>query len=185
MEERIRTERDLVLQAKSGDLAAYQVLIESHQDSVARIAYRFSNNFHSAEDISQDVFIRAFDKISQYDEAKGAFSSWLFQITKRLALNSRRKFEPASIPFLPDTEDPSDSPSKVADRRDQFKALDRALDQLAEPFRSSFILAEIEELPLSIVAEIENAPEGTIKSRLHRAKQSLRKTLQSEQTRTS
>lgn len=159
--------------ARKNDREAIRRLVELHRDTAIRIAFRISGDFHSAEDIAQDAFVKAFQKLDQYSAEKGPFGPWLFQIAKNLALNSRRRQRPIPFATVPDTETTSPAPHL----RDEMDLLDHALENLNEKFRTPFVLAEIEQLPLATVAQMEDVPIGTIKSRLSRAKESLRASL--------
>ena len=167
---------DLAYRARNGDLAAYRTLVETYQEQVLRIGFRISGDFHAAEDIAQDSFLKAFRKLDTFDPNKGRFSSWLFRITQNLALNARRKITPFPTPTKEGSGD-LPSPSQATEQRDQMRQLDEVIQSLEEPFRTTFLLAEVEELPIAQISEIENVPIGTIKSRISRAKAKLRESL--------
>lgn len=173
MEVEPNNEREWITRARQSDSVAVRHLVDLHRDTVIRIAFRISNDFHAAEDIAQDAFVRAFEKLDQFSPDKGEFAPWLFQITKNLALNARRRQRPIPFAAVPDTE----TTLPTSQNRDEMQLLDKALDELDEKFRTAFLLAEVEQLPVSTVAEIEGVPVGTIKSRLSRAKASLRGSL--------
>lgn len=177
MEGPATTDYDLAARSRSGDLGAFRSLVTAYQEQVIRIAYRVSGDFHAAEDIAQDSFLRAFQKLDSFDPSKGKFSSWLFTITRNLALNSRRKVEHFPSPSIDEESTDLPSPAENSEQRDQMRQLDRAINEIEEPFRSAFLLAEIEELPLQQISEIENVAIGTIKSRISRAKASLRESI--------
>ena len=172
------TDRELVSRARNGEPSAIRELVEIHRETVIRIAFRVSNDFHAAEDIAQDSFLRAFEKLDQFSPDRGNFAPRLFQITKNLALNARRRQRPIPFATLPETAAlQAEATTYQSHHRDEMQLLDEALDQLGEPFRTAFILAEIEQLQIKTIAEIEGVPDGTIKSRISRAKASLRTTL--------
>lgn len=174
-------DNDLASRTCGGDHAAFRLLVERYRDQVVRIAFRIANDFHAAEDIAQDSFVRAFGKISQFDPDKGSFSSWLFTITKNVSLNARRKRNPIPIETAGAESCDRPDPAGNSESRDQYRQLDAAIDELEEPFRSTFLLAEVEELPLKQIAEMEGAALGTIKSRISRAKSRLREALKPSQ----
>ncbi|MEM7601398.1 MAG: sigma-70 family RNA polymerase sigma factor [Verrucomicrobiota bacterium] len=158
-----------------GESQEFSEIVKRHQESVIRIVWRLSSDYHHAEDIAQEAFIKAHDHLGSFDPEKGKFSNWLYAIATNLGRNAHRKIKPFSSDDLRQIEESSfESPALTLERREQFERLDRALNRLEEPFRTSFILAEIEEIPLSDIAEIESAPTGTIKSRISRAKDKLR-----------
>lgn len=178
MEDTSARDCELVTRTLAGESSAFRELVELHQAVVLRIAFRLSNDFHGAEDIAQEAFVRAHAKLRQFSPERGAFAPWLYQITKHVALNARRKSFPVPFPVLPDSPDDSRSPAESSMQEDDMRILDEALAKLKEPFRTAFLLAEIEELPLAMIAEMEGVPTGTIKSRKNRARAMLREALQ-------
>ena len=179
----IRSDEELVTLALV-NTAVFEQLVARYQQLVFRVIYQFIQDHHQAEDLSQDCFIRAFQKLEMFDSGKGTFKTWLLTIARNLARNAIRKkvaTSPGNDQALPELA-VTVSPLSQAQRREAVHELDRALDELAEPFRTAFILAEIEELPLAEVAAIENVALGTIKSRLSRAREQLRVTLTSQST---
>ncbi|MEM9017684.1 MAG: sigma-70 family RNA polymerase sigma factor [Verrucomicrobiota bacterium] len=178
-------ESSLALEAARGDESAFRLLVERFESRVVRLAFRISDDFHAAEDIAQESFVRAYQSLHSFDPDKGNFSSWLFRITKNTALNHRRK----RIPIPADIDESSQqgreaSPDFTCERIDEMRRLDVALNQLKEPYRSTFILAEIDERPLKEIATIEEVPLGTIKSRISRARAKLKLSLQKVRTET-
>ncbi|MEM0968245.1 MAG: sigma-70 family RNA polymerase sigma factor [Verrucomicrobiota bacterium] len=170
-------DNSLAARAARGDLASFQVIVERYQTSIFRMTFQFVKDYHLAQDLAQEVFVRAFRNLAKFDPERGNFSTWLYTIARNASCSALRKVKPFHRSHsLPEAEDEV-TPSSHATRHDEFLRLDAALAELEEPFKSAFILAEIEELPLAQVAEIEAVPVGTIKSRVSRAKERLRRIL--------
>lgn len=178
MEREEANDAECVKRTIRGDHLAFREIVERHRDPVIRIVWRLSGDFHQAEDIAQDAFLRAHAHLKKFDPEKGSFTTWLYTIATNLARNAHRKIRPLPTAETEEIEDRTDdTPSKSMERREQFQVLNTALNELADPFRTAFILGEVEELPLVDIATIENVPVGTIKSRISRAKEKLRLTL--------
>ncbi|MEM1297490.1 MAG: RNA polymerase sigma factor [Verrucomicrobiota bacterium] len=170
-------DNSLAAGAARGDLASFRAIVERYQTPIFRMTYQFVNDYHLAQDLAQEVFVRAFRSLAKFDPERGSFSTWLYTIARNASCSALRKIKPfEGSDSLPEVEDEA-TPSSHATRLDEFLRLDAALSELEEPFKSAFILAEIEELPLAQVAEIDGVPVGTVKSRVSRAKERLRRIL--------
>ncbi len=174
------SDQQLIDRVRNGQTEAFAQLILRYQNQVFRIHFQFTQDHQIAEDLTQECFVRAYRKLDSFDASKGALSTWLFTIARNLARNalSKRSHEGSSLGSVAEPSH-EDSPQKLTSRRETAQRLDLALAALPEPFQSAFILAELEELPIRQVAEIEGVPVGTIKSRVSRAKAKLREALQS------
>ena len=176
-----RDETQLIRRIRAGEHEVFRVLVEAHQGSVFRVCLHLLGDRARAEDLSQDTFVRAFQKLEQFDETKGEFAVWLVTIARRLCLNAMKK----ATPFLmadPTEPEPSliegERPDKMLTRSETFRSLDAALAGLSDEHRRVFVFAEIEELSHDDIARIEGVAVGTVKSRLSRSKQILRDSLQ-------
>ena len=169
-------DRELVRRVLAGQTDDFRVLVDRHQQSIFRFASGLVGNREEAQDVMQEAFLAAFVNLSGYDSSRAAFSTWLFTIARNRCLNllkQRRPIdhnEPDSIGDVP-SADPLVS-------QELSQQLDRALAALPVEQRSAFVLAEIEELPYAEIARIEQTSVGTVKSRIHRAKQRLQSLLE-------
>ena len=172
-------ERDAraIRRIREGDRAAYRELVQRYQAPLLRFLASLVLDRHTAEDLAQEAFLLAYRQLARFDPQRGQFATWLFTLARNLALNVQRR----RVKVSPLSDEAIAVPA-VADRADQQRAwmqqLDRALHQLPAEQRSAFHLAEVEQLPYAMIAEIEGIAEGTVKSRVSRAKERLRKTLQ-------
>jgi RNA polymerase sigma-70 factor (ECF subfamily) len=145
-----------------------------------RPLHRFIRNLvpdtHDGEDIAQEVFLTAYRRLSSYDPAQGAFSTWLLTIARNKCLNALEKRRPLVLDTLPEASGPRTPDAELAEA-ELFRLLDKALDTLPFAQKSAFVLAEIQGLSLEEIGRIEGVPVGTVKSRLCRAKEKLRSLL--------
>jgi RNA polymerase sigma-70 factor (ECF subfamily) len=183
-------EAALINEAKEGDLDAFNRLVLAYQDVVYNQAYRVMGESFSAGDATQDAFISAYRKIKTY--RGGSFKAWLLRIVTNACYDElrRRKRRPTS-PLIPHTEtneeidsphwiaDPAESPEDHAVREELSEAIQTCLNTLSMEFRTAVVLVDIQGMDYSEAAVVMGTPLGTVKSRLARARGSLRECLAS------
>jgi RNA polymerase sigma-70 factor (ECF subfamily) len=126
-----------------------------------------------AEDLTQIVFVEAFRRLKDFDPARSRFSTWLFMIARSRVLNALKKKSPILLAELP--EQYADAPE--SEGRDRLRTLDQALHQLPGKQKRAFTLVALEELSYAEAAQIECTTVGTIKSRVSRAREFLKASL--------
>jgi RNA polymerase sigma-70 factor (ECF subfamily) len=153
-------------------VADFERLVRENQTLVYRIAFGLLRNRTDAEDVSQEVFLRAFRKQGRLQEVE-RFRDWVARITWRLALNHKRWFSRSL------RRDTLWLESKPPEREDpeSLRALRQEVDRLPEKLRQVVMLSAMEELETRDVARILEIPEGTVRSRLHQARKLLLKAL--------
>jgi RNA polymerase sigma-70 factor, ECF subfamily len=181
-------EQILINKAKDGDLEAFNQLVLIYQDIVYRQACYWLKDLDKAADITQDVFVKAFQNLASF--RGGSFRAWLLRIMTNTALDElRRQKRHPVIPLQPcDNEDEeiespfwlidhSASPEEISEQRSMSRELERALTRLPASYRLIINLIDIEGLDYKEAAHALGAPIGTIKSRLARARVMLRERL--------
>src|SRR5882672_2186758 len=183
-------DRSLLKRLRDRDEKAFRELIERHRDRVFNITYRMLNNRAEAEDVAQEVFISVFKTIETFrEEAK--FSTWLYRVTvnhckNRIKYLARRHNqghdeldESASSGANGAIGGPAPSaPDRALEGAQLEKLLQDAIANLDDDHRVVVVLRDVEDLSIEEICEITNLPDGTVKSRLHRARLVLRKKLQ-------
>lgn len=183
-------ESQLIRQAQRGDLEAFNALVLHYQDRAYTVAYRIMGDEASAADMAQDAFITAFRRLDSY--RGGSFRAWLLRIVTNTCYDElrRRKRRPATSfedmagaemddgPPLPDH---SPTPEQVAQQNELNRAIQNCIEGLGEAQRIILVLSDIEELSYQEVADIAGVKVGTVKSRLSRARVSVRDCLQTFQ----
>lgn len=181
------SDADLVDRARGGDVAAFGRLVERHQDYIYNAVYHLVGHEHDAEDIAQDVFVRAYSGLAGF-EGRAKFSTWLYGIM----LNSvrshwrRERGRPAlSLEGQDEDEDrdtdppaDADGPEALGMRREQVRLVRAAIAELDEELREIVVLRDIRGLSYEELSEALGLPDGTVKSRLHRARQLLKDKLE-------
>jgi RNA polymerase sigma-70 factor, ECF subfamily len=159
-----------------GDADAFRALVERYQNPVRRMVRNYTSDSHGYEDIAQEVFLTAYRKLAKFDPTRSCFSTWLFTITRNLSWNALRKTQPLVMQEIPERQSGA-NPDQQMQEQEYGSVLEKALQALPGRFRRAFVLAEIEKLSYEEIARIEGVRFGTVKSRIHRAKQKLQAAL--------
>lgn len=172
---------ELVRQAKAGDLTAFDALVARHYEQVFALAFHLLGNADDAADATQEAFLKAFERLSQF-RGDAAFSTWLYRITVNVCHDWHRRRQ--SVPFsqLSDEEGEAVSwaeatepdPEEEWQRRERREAVQKVLQQLPDDFRQVLILCDLQGLTYAEAAKVLGVPEGTVKSRLHRARHAFK-----------
>lgn len=182
--------RQLIYAAQAGDNAAFGELVTVYRDRVYAIVYQMVNSEADAWDFSQEVFIRAWKALPRY-EARASFATWLFRIAHNVVYDHfRSKKNRANVEFdeaLLTNVDPHATTGNRAPAPDEALAnselgarIHAALQQLGDEQREVVILKEIQGLSYRQIADVTNASEGTVMSRLFYARKKLQQLLSDE-----
>ena len=175
----------LVERWQAGDREAFEVLVRRHERRVFRLLYRMLGSREEAEDVSQETFLNLHRHGRRF-RRESRFSTFLYRVAANAALNRRRSLgrersrmdalatRQAVGESLPET--PRD-PEGAAERREQSRRVQQAISSLPERLRLPLVLFDIEGLAYSEISRVAGIPEGTVKSRIHRARQALRQEL--------
>lgn len=169
-------DRNLVRRVLMGDTAAERALYERHVDRIFRLAYRMAGDATQAEDLTQDAFIRAFDRLADY-RGDAPFGAWLHRVAVSVILSALRKRKRVqSIESLRDDLEPLGAAAPAADH-DLKRRLATAVDGLDDPHRMVFVMHDMEGFTHQEIAAAMDTPVGTAKARLSRARRKLRDAL--------
>ena len=165
----------------------WENIVEQHSARVYRLAYHLTGNQHDAEDLTQDVFIRVFNSLSQYKP--GTFEGWLHRITTNLFLDRMRRKKRIRFDFMADddsavpTSESFDRHERSGQPEDAFDMshlgddIVQALAELPPEYRAAVVLSDIEGLSYEEIAATLGIKMGTVRSRLSRARAKLRESL--------
>jgi len=175
-------ERSLVLQAKNGSQEAFTLLIRNYIQRVYRTAYAILHNADDAEDVAQETFVRAFQNIGRFDEARPIFP-WLHRIARNLSLNriERVNNRESRLPDMDYIEGRGPGPEKSLMDSEQIEAVRRAVQRLPDAHREIIELSHFQECSYREISEILSIPIGTVMSRLYNARKKLKSLLEEGQ----
>lgn len=159
---------------RDGDAATFESLVNRHKDAVFNYCLRATNNYHQAEELTQEVFLKVYHKIASYDFDKASLATWIFSIAHNTCLNSLRNYyrEIPSGEITAAAE--TDSVDDVYLAREQMDRLIKAILSLPPEDRSLVIFKDYLGFKSTEISMILNMPVGTVKSRLHSIRMKLR-----------
>lgn len=178
---------NIVFAARQGDEAACRTIVEALHRPVIATIFRFLGTGYrrEVEDLAQEVFLKVFRALDKFDPSRAKFTTWVYTFVRNHCIDvlKRRRVSTTSLSPKPD-EPPRDfadrrelPPAQDAENQELGRRIGEALATLGEDQRMVFILREYESLDYREIAEITGVNEGTVKSRLFRAKESLRQQL--------
>ena len=174
-------EKVLLQRAKKGEMAAFESLVTAYERRVYSLALRSTGSEADAADITQEVFLRAYRSLDTFRGESG-FSTWLYRITVNLCVDLARKNNPAgSLDDEQALEAPETrgayQPETALANSELRRELDVALSLVSEEHRKIVILRDVAGMSYADIAAALELEEGTVKSRLARARAALRKIL--------
>lgn len=176
-------EQDLIEQARHGSRDAFRLLVQRYQRRVYALAYGLTGCHHDAEDVAQEVFVKAWQALPDF-RGEAQLGSWLHRITVTTFLNSRRRTREEAQDELAafeadafSTPDFETNPGYRVEANGVQQHVQAALETLSPTQRAVFVLRHQQELSTREVAEALDVAEGTVKVQLHRAIAKLRDVL--------
>jgi len=176
----------LVARIRDGDLEALGELYERYNTQVYRTALAITRDGKAAEDILQEAFLRVYAYADRIDETV-PLGPWLYRVTVNLAYSWTSRVK-RWLHFFQDVLDHWTSPAQwqpeaIAEEREQWRVLQQAIDALSPRHRAVVVMYYLEGLSLKEIAYVMDVPEGTVKSRLHYARERLRKAVVEQERR--
>lgn len=180
------TEEDLISKSRNGDIAAFEELISRFDRKIYTVAYRFMGNYDDASDVAQEALIRAYQAIKTF-RGDSSFYTWLYHIVSNVARDELRKRSRNLTTSIdaPVSNDEGDvvrqmpdrgmTPDRVYEENEFQQYLQDLINDLPEEYRLVLVMREIQDFAYEEIAEQLHCSLGTVKSRLSRARQILRK----------
>jgi len=175
-------EARLITRCRAGDSESYAELVALHQDAIHNILYRLLGDQEDARDAAQETFLKAYRSLRRF-RGESRFETWLYRIAINTALSVRRrkKSAPRLVSFSSDPAGSFDPPSPTgeaserATMSEQTEMVQAGLMRLDEEERQIIVLHDVNGYSYAEIADILGCASGTVKSRLHRARMSLRR----------
>jgi len=176
---------ELVRKCRAGDGSAWEEIVTAYSRRIFNLAYRFTSNKDAAEDLTQDVFVRIYRSLDQFDARQGDLQNWLMRLARNLIIDDYRRRQ--RNPQDAHAEDVDEhvfhlrsatvSPQREMERRELSAQIQDGIDKLPSDLRTCVILRDIEELTYQEIVDLLKIPEGTVKSRINRGRIELAKIL--------
>jgi RNA polymerase sigma-70 factor, ECF subfamily len=185
VEGNILVEKAIIEKAITGDSEAFETLVESYRKKVFNISLRMLGNYDDASEAAQDVFVRIFRSIKNFRK-EAMLSTWIYRITVNVCTDILRKKKNSKVISLDEEiktddseiklqiEDNKPQPQDQAESNELRKAVRKAISLLPENYRMIIILRDIQGMSYEEISRILKTPEGTVKSRLNRARLALK-----------
>lgn len=175
-------DQSLAKKAAYGDRDAFEQLVLKYENKVFNIAYRMCGNYEDASELAQEAFIRVFKSINSF-RADSEFGTWIYRITVNVCLDYSRKQKKYNNFIINDQNEddyimrnlPSKerSPSEYAETKETVREISDALEKLRKDQRAMIVLRDIEGFTYNEISQMLKISEGTVKSRINRARLAL------------
>jgi RNA polymerase sigma-70 factor (ECF subfamily) len=183
MVDHVKTDAELVASTLRGSQDAFRELVVRFERPVYSLVQRMVQDPGTAEDLAQEVFVKAYRRLDTYDP-QWKLSSWLFKIAHNTTIDHLRRAVPETVPLESEEEDRADlsavladeaaeSPAAAAERRDLARSLERAISRLRPEYRQAVLMFYAHGASYQEICEATGLPLGTVKTNLHRARKEL------------
>ncbi|QXM05730.1 RNA polymerase sigma factor [Crassaminicella indica] len=185
----IKTVNELIDQSQQGDIKSFEALIKDHQKLAFNIAYRMLGNIEDAKDATQDAFIKTYRSLHKF-KRESNFSTWLYRIVTNTCLDVLRKrklqktysydcqIDTEDGDIIRDLPDATNLPEDMVAKRECQRNIQNAINCLSEDHKTVIVLRDIKGFSYEQISKILDCSEGTVKSRISRARQSLKRIME-------
>jgi len=181
------TEQELIARAKAGDDEAFAQLMRDNEKRIYNLTLRMTENPEDAMDLAQEAFLNAWRGL-KFFKGDSAFSTWVYRLASNACidhLRRKKRRQDIDLPMPADEEDDSQpdipderfQPEQELERQELRRAVANGLEQLSDEHRQVLVMREINGLSYQEIADVLDLEAGTVKSRIARARNSLRKIL--------
>lgn len=180
----LSSEDKLVERCIQGDDSAWEGIVNAYTRRVYNLGYRYTGRSEEAEDLTQEIFIKVYQNLKSFRSEAGSFQNWILKVGRNLIIDryrQMRRFQQSAGSEEMETMNLSDektpSPHKVFEQSESARYLREALQKLSPELKEAIILRDLEGMAYQEIAALLAIPEGTVKSRINRARLELAKLL--------
>jgi len=181
MDHEERSDWECVQKVQAGDGEAFEFLVQRHEKRIFNLLYRWLGNYDEAAEVAQEVFLSAFRAIRRF-RGESSFATWLYRIGVNHAKNrykglllTRQRMSASELPDPPG--DPTSDPAHEVERHELHELVQQGLSSLQADDALMILLHDLQDVRYEEMATMLKIPLGTVKSRLHRARQALKNKL--------
>lgn len=180
------SDEDLMMDCKKGDMSAFELIVRRYQDAIINYIHFTISDYHRAEDLAQETFLRVFKNVNRY-EPKASFKSWLYTIATNLSRNEIRNRSRRKTYYLEDLVDENEDvyhseymvdtrlqPDILYEKKERQQIIKKAIKLLPENQSVALTLVTYQELSYEEISEILDCSVGAVKSLIHRARQNMK-----------
>ena len=179
----MNSEKSLINLVKKGDKKAYEVLVLQYQDRLVFSVYKFLKDYELAQDIAQEAFVKAFKNIEKF-RGDSSFYTWIYRIAINTAKNllsskarSSEVYDDEIIELkLSESAVTTENPENILEAEELRSKMMDAIQSLPDDIRTTLSLREFDGLSYEEIADVQNCPIGTVRSRIHKGREILDKT---------
>lgn len=183
------SDEELMMKCRNGDMSAFELLVMRYKDLMTNFIYRSISDYHRAEDLAQETFLRVFKSASRY-EPKCQFKNWIYLIATNLCRNEIRNRKRRNTAYLDDLvsededvnysalmQDVSQLPDELYEKKERQLMIQQTINSLPESQRVALVLVTYQNLRYDEIAEVLECSVSAVKSLIHRARQNMKKLL--------
>lgn len=174
----------LIQSCRTGEPGAWEQLVRLYSRRVYNLAYRFVSRHEQAEDLTQDVFLRIYRSLDQYNPEVGDLSNWLLRLARNLVIDDYRRRRRQPVEKGDDIEththylsSRNENPHRSIERKERSLQIMEAINKLSPDLRQCVVMRDIEEMTYQEIVDKLHIPEGTVKSRINRGRIELARIL--------
>jgi len=177
------SDTELVEGCRRGDEAAWRELVRRHTRKVFGLAYRFAGRVDEAEDLTQEVFVKVYERLGRYQADQGSFATWLMTVARNHAIDHYRRRREERLHTIDAAEDlerfasREERQDRSYEREERAQLVRRAVRSLPRELREAVVLCDLQGLAYEEIAASLGVPLGTVKSRINRGRLELARRL--------